>query len=79
LRGAAQTGASTRTSPKVTAPTLTERRDPMPEEQNKAVVRRFYEEVFNSGRLEVMDELVSPELVAHDALPSGVPERGPEP
>jgi predicted SnoaL-like aldol condensation-catalyzing enzyme len=50
----------------------------MPEEQNKAVVRRFYEEVFNSGRLEVMDELVSPELVAHDALPSGVPERGPE-
>jgi steroid delta-isomerase-like uncharacterized protein len=51
----------------------------MPEEGNKAVVRRFYEEVFNAGRLEAMDELVSPDLAAHDTLPPGVPERGPEP
>ncbi|HZB10947.1 MAG TPA: ester cyclase [Rubrobacter sp.] len=51
----------------------------MSEERNKAVVRRFYEEVFNAGRLEVMDELASPDLVAHDTLPPGVPERGPEP
>ena len=51
----------------------------MPEERNKAVVRRFYEEVFNSGRLEAMDELASPNLVAYDAVPPGVPERGPEP
>lgn len=51
----------------------------MPEKRNKAVVHRFYEEVFNSGRLEVMDELASPDLVAHDALPPGVPEQGPAP
>lgn len=51
----------------------------MPEERNKAVARRFFEEVINAGRLEVMDELASPELVGHDTLPPGVWERGPEP
>jgi hypothetical protein len=31
-------------------------------EQNKATVRRLIEEVFNGGRLEVIDELYTPEL-----------------
>ena len=31
-------------------------------EANKAVVRRLVDEVFNGGRLEVLDELYAPEL-----------------
>ncbi len=34
-------------------------------EENKAIIRRFYEEVWNNGRLEVFDELVSPAFVNH--------------
>src|ERR671910_1390116 len=33
-------------------------------EANKTVVRRLVDEVFNGGRLEVIDELYAPELVA---------------
>jgi ketosteroid isomerase-like protein len=35
------------------------------EEKNKAIIRRFYEEVWNNGRLELVDELVSPVFVNH--------------
>lgn len=38
-------------------------------QQNKAIVRRSYEEVFNAGDLDVVDELVSTDFVAH--TPSG--------
>ena len=34
-------------------------------EENKAIIRRFYEEVWNNGRLELVDELVSPVFVNH--------------
>jgi len=33
-------------------------------EQNKAVVRRLVDEVMNSGRLEILDELYTPRLAA---------------
>jgi steroid delta-isomerase-like uncharacterized protein len=33
----------------------------------KAISRRFLEEAFNSGKLDVVDELVAPEFVNHDA------------
>ena len=33
-------------------------------ERNKAVVRRLVDEVMNAGRLEVVDELYSPDLAA---------------
>ncbi len=33
------------------------------EEDNKAVVRRFYEEVFNQGRAEVIDEIIAPDYL----------------
>jgi steroid delta-isomerase-like uncharacterized protein len=33
---------------------------------NKAVLRRFDEEVWNAGHLEVMDELFAPDYVNHD-------------
>jgi steroid delta-isomerase-like uncharacterized protein len=45
--------------------------------ENKAIVRRFYEEVWNKRRVELVDELMSPSHAMHDnQLPdSGV---GPE-
>jgi steroid delta-isomerase-like uncharacterized protein len=42
----------------------------------KALYQRFIEEVFNRGRLEATDELLSPSYVLHDA-PPGTPS-GPE-
>ena len=35
--------------------------------ETKAIARRFLEEAFNSGNLGVIDELVAPEFVNHDA------------
>lgn len=34
-------------------------------EPNKAVIRRHVEEVFNKGKLEVADEIISPDYVYH--------------
>jgi len=50
----------------------------MSTESNKAIARRFLEEVFGQGKLAVADEIVSPDHVDHGpgALP-GVPH-GPE-
>ncbi len=49
----------------------------MQPEENKAVVRRFLEEIFNEGNLDVADELFAPDYVLHDpAAPEEV--RGPE-
>lgn len=46
-------------------------------EANKAISRRVVEEIFNKGRLEAADELVTPDFVGHDpALPE--PLRGPD-
>jgi steroid delta-isomerase-like uncharacterized protein len=36
------------------------------EEKNKALIRRFLEEVWNKGNLDVIDELIAPEFVQHD-------------
>jgi steroid delta-isomerase-like uncharacterized protein len=47
----------------------------MSNEDNKALVRRFFEEVWNKGNLNVIDELDSPNYVDHDAppgLPAGI-------
>ena len=35
--------------------------------ETKAIARRFLEEAFNSGNLDVVDELVAPDFVNHDA------------
>ena len=49
----------------------------MSAEENKAVVRRVIEEMFNKGNLDAADELVAPDFVDHDpAMPEEV--RGPE-
>jgi len=42
------------------------------EENNKALVRRFFEEVANQGNLDVADELLAPDFVDHDVIPGKV-------
>ena len=44
-------------------------------EDLKARMRRFYQEVVNEGRIEVIDELASPEFVDHEAAPGLEPGR----
>lgn len=42
-------------------------------EENKAVVRRFIEEVWNNGNLDAIDELLSEDHVDHDPGREGTP------
>ena len=44
---------------------------------NKAIIRRFYEEAWNKRRLEVVDELISPSHALNDPIVSGS-QTGPE-
>jgi predicted SnoaL-like aldol condensation-catalyzing enzyme len=39
---------------------------------NKAIARRFYEEVFNQRNIDAIDELVQAEFVNHHPTPSAV-------
>jgi steroid delta-isomerase-like uncharacterized protein len=42
-------------------------------EENKAVVRRVIEEIFNQGNLDAADELIAPDYLHHDpAMPQEV-------
>jgi steroid delta-isomerase-like uncharacterized protein len=45
-------------------------------EENKALIRRFVEEAFNEGNLDVADEVYASGFVSHE--PAGPVERGPE-
>jgi predicted ester cyclase len=47
----------------------------MSERDNKAMVHRFYEEVWNEGNLDLVDELLSPAFVNHGAGAEGGSER----
>jgi steroid delta-isomerase-like uncharacterized protein len=49
----------------------------MSREENKAVLRRYFEEVWNEGHLELLDELVAPSYENHDPAVPGLP-RGPQ-
>ena len=42
-------------------------------EQDKALVRRFVEEIFNRGNMSVVDEVFAPDFVEHEELPAGIP------
>ncbi|MBI2913490.1 MAG: ester cyclase [Chloroflexi bacterium] len=44
-------------------------------EQNKQVMRRFYDEVFNAGRLEAIDELLAPDFAEREEFPGLPPDR----
>jgi predicted ester cyclase len=50
-------------------------------EQNKEIVSRFYEELWNKRKFSVADEIISPDCVTHQlqsgSVPVGAP-RGPE-
>jgi steroid delta-isomerase-like uncharacterized protein len=48
----------------------------MSEESNKALVRRFYDEVWAKGNLEVADDVFADEYERHDLRP-GDPSPGP--
>jgi steroid delta-isomerase-like uncharacterized protein len=41
--------------------------------QNKAVMRRIYEEFWNQGNFEALDEIVSSDYVLHVPTPPGAP------
>ena len=43
----------------------------MSAEENKALIRRFTEEVINGKNLAVIDELMTPDYVEHEELPAG--------
>jgi predicted ester cyclase len=47
------------------------------EEQNKAVLKRFWEEVWDQGKLDVVDEIFHPNFVDHGLAP-GLTKQGPE-
>lgn len=40
----------------------------------KATMERIYEEVFNQGNVDVIDELLADDFVEHEALPPGIPQ-----
>jgi predicted ester cyclase len=42
-------------------------------EENKALMRRFYEEVFNRGNLAILDELCASNFVDHNPFPGQAP------
>lgn len=47
-------------------------------EENKALIRRWFEEVWNKGRAEAIDEMFAEEGIAHGLSDvSGAPLRGP--
>jgi predicted ester cyclase len=48
----------------------------MLENENTAIVRRWFEEVWNQRRLETIDELLAPDAVAHDLGGSGASTKG---
>jgi steroid delta-isomerase-like uncharacterized protein len=42
-------------------------------EENKALFRRMFEGAINQGNMDLIDELVAPDVVEHEGLPPGVP------
>ena len=47
------------------------------EERNKAVLQRFWDEVWDQGNLDVVDEIFHPNFVDHGLAP-GLSKQGPE-
>ena len=45
----------------------------MTPEENKAIIRRFYDEVMRQGRVQVLDEIMDPDFVDHGEALFGSP------
>jgi len=45
----------------------------MATEQDKALIRRFIEELFNQGNMSLADEILAPNFVENEQLPPGIP------
>jgi predicted ester cyclase len=50
----------------------------MLENENTALIRRWFEEVWNQRRLDTIEELLAPNAVAHDLGGSGASTTGPD-
>ena len=46
-------------------------------DHNKTIIRRYFEEAWNQGRLDLLDEIVAPNYVNHDPAVPGLPA-GPQ-
>jgi len=46
----------------------------MSTEQNKELLRRFVDELFNHGNTSLVEELLAPDFVEHEELPPGIPQ-----
>jgi steroid delta-isomerase-like uncharacterized protein len=46
----------------------------MAADQNKALVRRFIDELFNHGNTSAADEILAPDFVEREQLPPGIPK-----
>src|SRR5215204_5320125 len=49
----------------------------MSTEENKSILRRYFEEAWNRGQLDVLDEIVAAHYVNHDPAVPGLPP-GPD-
>ena len=53
----------------------------MSAEENKVLIRRLYAEVFAKWNIDVVDELIGPEFIAHEmptnTPPASITGRGP--
>ena len=45
----------------------------MAAEQNKALIVRFVEELFNRGNMGIVGEIFAPDFIEHEQLPPGIP------
>jgi steroid delta-isomerase-like uncharacterized protein len=59
-------------SPTGSSPTHAKGEEAVPAEDNKALLRRFVDEVQSAGNIDLIDEICSPEFVNHSP-PPGIP------
>lgn len=45
----------------------------MAAEQNKALIVRFVDELFNKGNMGIVGEIFTPDFIEHEQLPPGIP------